>query len=73
VTPASCVIGLVAYAISVKSDKLILTEEELSTIQGLSPEELAEVETMCRVRATKWLAALRQVRAIVNEHGRAVA
>jgi hypothetical protein len=72
-TPASAVIGLIGYAISVKSDKLILTEEELSTIQNLSPEQLAEVETMVRIRATKWLAALRQVRAIVNEHERNVA
>jgi hypothetical protein len=73
VTPASAVIGLIGFAVISKNGKLVLTEEELSTIQGLSPQELAEVEQMVRVRAMRWLNALKQVKTIVNEHGREVA
>jgi hypothetical protein len=65
-TPASAIIGMIALSINMREDKLILTEEELSTIQNLTAEEMAEVEAHCRGRATRWLESLRQVKAIAN-------
>jgi hypothetical protein len=66
-TSTRAVIGAIAVSIQMQSDKLVLTAEELAIIQSLSPEELAEVETLCRRKAAKWLASARQVRAIVDD------
>jgi hypothetical protein len=47
--------GVIAISINARSNKLLLTEDEFATIRGLSPEQLAEVETMVRTRAMQWL------------------
>jgi hypothetical protein len=69
VTPASCVKGVIAFSINAKGNKLLLTEHELATVRALTREELADVEQHCRTRAAQWLNAIKQVRALMDEHG----
>jgi hypothetical protein len=57
---------MIAISINMRSDKLVITGDELEMIQALTAEELAEIETQVRVRATRWLNALRQIKEIAN-------
>ena len=65
-TPASCVVGMIALSIYMREDKLVMTQEELRMVQSLTAEEMAEVEAHCRTRATRWLESLRQVKSIAR-------
>jgi hypothetical protein len=58
---------MIALSINMRDDKLHMTEDELRMVQRLTAAELAEVEAHCRGRATRWLEALRQVKAINGE------
>jgi hypothetical protein len=65
-TPADAVVGAISVSVNMRSDKLHLTIEEFEVIKKLTAEEIAEVEAMVRVRATRWLNALREVKAIAD-------
>jgi hypothetical protein len=64
---------MIALSINMRKDKLVMTTEELMMVKNLTAEEIAEVEAHCQTRAARWLAALRDVKAIANDGRRDVA